>query len=176
MAKSTTDPRELRHEILNVLTAGRDTTASLLSNAFFMLARHPITWNRVRAEVEETFAGRLPDYATLRSMKQVKNLLNECTCGLDSRIWILERLTSSIGLRLFPPVPFNSRTATADTTLPRGGGPDEDAPIFIRDGQQVNYHVYSLHRLTETFGPDADEFRPERWDDPSLRPGWGFIP
>ncbi|KAL8899641.1 MAG: hypothetical protein Q9207_006090 [Kuettlingeria erythrocarpa] len=157
MAKCTTDARELRHEILNVLTAGRDTTASLLSNAFFMLARHPITWNRVRAEVEETFVGRLPDYTTLRSMKQVKNLLNEC-------------------LRLFPPVPFNSRTATANTTLPRGGGADEDAPIFIRDGQQVNYHVYSLHRLTETFGPDADEFRPERWEDPSLRPGWGFIP
>lgn len=84
IVKSTTDPRELRHEILNVLTAGRDTTASLLSNAFFLLARHPITWNRVRAEVEETFAGRLPDYSTLRSMKQVKNLLNECKCSRSS--------------------------------------------------------------------------------------------
>lgn len=176
MAKSTTDPRELRDEIINVLTAGRDTTASLLSNAFFLLARHPITWNRVRAEVEETFADKLPDYTTLRSMKQVKNLLNECKCSQSSWLSTSRKLTPSVGLRLFPPVPFNSRTATANTTLPRGGGRDENAPIFIKGGQQVNYHVYSLHRLTETFGPDADEFRPDRWDDASLRPGWGFIP
>lgn len=176
MAKSTTDPRELRDEIINVLTAGGDTTASLLSNAFFLLARHPITWNRVRAEVEETFADKLPDYTTLRSMKQVKNLLNECKCSQSSWLSTSRKLTPSIGLRLFPPVPFNSRTATANTTLPRGGGGDENAPIFIKGGQQVNYHVYSLHRLTETFGPDADDFRPDRWDDASLRPGWGFIP
>ncbi len=78
MAETTLDPLELRYEILNVLIAGRDTTGSLLSNVFFMLARHPDTWARVRAEVEEMFEGRLPDYTTLNNMKQVRNLLNEC--------------------------------------------------------------------------------------------------
>ena len=81
MAKTTLDPLELRSEILNVLVAGRDTTGSLLSNAFFVLARRPDIWARVRAEVDETFEGRLPDYTTLRNMKQVRNLLNECKCS-----------------------------------------------------------------------------------------------
>jgi cytochrome P450 len=78
MAKTTRDPLELRYEILNVLMAGRDTTAALLTNTFFVLARRPDLWSRVRAEVEETFAGRLPDYESLRNMKQLRNLLNEC--------------------------------------------------------------------------------------------------
>lgn len=78
MAETTLDPLELRYEILNVLIAGRDTTGSLLSNVFFMLARHPDTWARIRSEVKETFGGRLPDYTTLNNMKQVQGLLNEC--------------------------------------------------------------------------------------------------
>ncbi|ORY13585.1 cytochrome P450 [Clohesyomyces aquaticus] len=157
MAKVTRDPLELRYEILNVLMAGRDTTAALLTNTFFVLARRPDLWDRVRAEVEETFHGRLPEYETMRNMKQVKNLLSEC-------------------LRFYPPVPFNARTAKANTTLPRGGGPDGKSPLFIKKGQQVDYHVYCLHRSPDVFGEDAHLFRPERWEDPVLRPGWGYIP
>ena len=78
MAESTLDPSELRYEVLNVLIAGRDTTGALLSNVFFMLARHPDVWDRVRAEVEETFEGRLPDFESLHNLKQVRYLLNEC--------------------------------------------------------------------------------------------------
>ena len=78
MAESTLDPSELRYEVLNVLIAGRDTTGALLSNVFFMLARHPDVWDRVRAEVDETFEGRLPDFESLHNLKQVRYLLNEC--------------------------------------------------------------------------------------------------
>jgi cytochrome P450 len=85
-------------------------------------------------------------------------------------------LTRETGLRFYPPVPFNARTATRDTVIPHGGGPDGQSPIMVKKGQQVDYHVYCLHRSTEIFGPDAELFRIERWDDPSLRPGWGYIP
>ena len=81
MAKTALDQFELCYGILNVLIAGRDTTGLLLSNAFFVLARRPNIWACVRAEVDETFKGRLPDYTTLRNMKQVRNLLNECECS-----------------------------------------------------------------------------------------------
>lgn len=78
IVKETRDPVELRWEVINVLAAGRDTTASLLSNAFFLLARHPDVFNRVHAEVRAAFGDRLPDYDSLRNLKQIRNLINEC--------------------------------------------------------------------------------------------------
>ena len=80
MVETTEDPLELRCETLNVLMAARDSTASLLTNVFFMLARHPDVWDSLRTEVITTFGDRLPDYGTLRQMKQVRNVLNECEC------------------------------------------------------------------------------------------------
>lgn len=77
MAKETQDRIQLRNELLNVLLAGRDTTASLLSNTFFVLARRPDIWAKLKAEVD-TLGGVAPTYETLRGMKYIKYLLNEC--------------------------------------------------------------------------------------------------
>lgn len=77
LAKETDDPQRLRNELMNLLIGGRDTTASLLSNTFHVLARRPDIWSRLKTEVDE-LAGETPDYETLRNMKYVKNLLNEC--------------------------------------------------------------------------------------------------
>lgn len=77
MAKATRDAKRLRDELLNVLLAGRDTTASLLSHTFFVLARRPDIWKKLQAEVDGLH-GVLPDYETLRSMKYLKYLLTEC--------------------------------------------------------------------------------------------------
>ena len=38
VAKQTTDRKRIREELINILLAGRDTTASLLSNMFFELS------------------------------------------------------------------------------------------------------------------------------------------
>ncbi|GME30574.1 hypothetical protein M434DRAFT_84921 [Neofusicoccum parvum] len=34
--------------------------------------------------------------------------------------------------------------------------------------------TFVMYRRPEFFGPDAEDFRPERWGD--LRPGWKFLP
>lgn len=76
LARQTGDKQRLRDELLNVLLAGRDTTASLLSIMFFILARRPDIWNKLRAEVE-MLDEQLPTYDKLRNLKYLKYCLNE---------------------------------------------------------------------------------------------------
>ena len=58
--------------------------------------------------------------------------------------------------------------------LSRGGGADGQAPIFVSADTAVEYHFYAIHRQQDIYGPDADEYRPERWE--TLQPGWGHLP
>lgn len=154
MIKQTRDPYTLRSETLNVLLAGRDTTASLLAHTFFQLARRPDIWANLHAEIDE-LGGRAPDYETLKGMKYVKWVLNE-------------------SLRLYPVVPSNTRMAIRDTILPLGGGPDERSPVFVAAGTPIAYNTWSMHRRKDFYGTDAEEFKPERWE--KLRPGWEYLP
>lgn len=82
LAKATTDKRRLRDELLNVLLAGRDTTASLLSNMWFMIAKNPSIFAKLRQEVEDTLHGDLPTYEQLRNMKYLKYCMNECRLSM----------------------------------------------------------------------------------------------
>lgn len=77
LARRTDDPVRIRSELLNVLLAGRDTTASLLSNAFFMLAKNPRVWAKLREEVN-SLNGERPTYEQVKDMKYLKAVLNEC--------------------------------------------------------------------------------------------------
>ena len=156
LLKRTTDPYTLRSELLNVLLAGRDTTAGLLSNTWWVLARRPDIWSKLHAEIAHHLPnGQRPDYAEIKEMKYLRYVLNE-------------------SLRLMPVVPANSRTAITDTILPLGGGADGKSPLFVPEGTVVAYHPWSMHRRVDYYGADADEFRPERWE--KLRPGWEYLP
>ena len=157
LLSQTRDPYTLRSELLNILLAGRDTTAGLLSCTWHVLARRPDIYAKLRAEVEETVGDKhqLPDYAAIKEMKYLRYILAE-------------------SLRLMPVVPGNTRVARVDTVLPLGGGRDGQAPLFVPAGTAVNYHVWSMHRRTDFYGADSLDFRPERWE--TLRPGWEYLP
>lgn len=77
LAKQTQDKKRIRDELINILLAGRDTTASLLSNMFFEIAKRPEIWQKLQEEVA-TLEGRMPTYEQLRGLKYVKWCLNEC--------------------------------------------------------------------------------------------------
>ncbi|RHZ63239.1 cytochrome P450 [Aspergillus thermomutatus] len=156
LAKATDDRDKIRDELLNILIAGRDTTASLLSSLFHVLARRPDVWQKVRQEVTQQLQGRIPSYDELRnSVPYARHCISET-------------------LRLYPPVPNNTRLAVRDTVLPRGGGPRGDAPVFVPKGCTLIYTVYAMHRRVDLFGADADEFRPERWE--TQRYSWEYLP
>ncbi|KAJ5504969.1 cytochrome P450 [Penicillium fimorum] len=155
LAAATDDREKLRDELLSLLLAGRDTTASLISSLFFSIAKKPEVWKKLREEVATELNGQKPVYEQLRNLKYAKYCVNET-------------------LRLFPPVPNNAKMAIKDTILPRGGGPDGDAPILIKKGDWVIYTVYAMHRRKDLFGEDADEFRPERWLKNDFT--WEYLP
>ncbi len=171
LAKQTDNPLQIRSELLNILLAGRDTTASLLSNLWFTVAKRPDVWAKLRAEVDE-LGGQKPSFAQLKDMKYLRYTLNECMFSLQVYPQV-PALTYS-ALRLNPVVPGNSRAAVADTFLPLGGGPDGKSPLFIPKNTTVGYSLYTMHRRKDFYGEDADEFKPERWE--KLRPGWEYLP
>ena len=78
LVKVTSDPVQIRSELLNILLAGRDTTASLLSNTWFELSRKPDIWERLQSEVGK-LGGEVPTYAQIKEMKYLRQVLNECT-------------------------------------------------------------------------------------------------
>ena len=77
LAWCISDKHRILDELMSILLAGRDTTASLLSNLFFMLAKHPATWDKLRREIAG-LQGRVPTYEELQSLKYVQCCINEC--------------------------------------------------------------------------------------------------
>ncbi|KAL8351107.1 hypothetical protein RB601_000769 [Gaeumannomyces tritici] len=151
---SGADEEFILDQVLSIILAGRDTTAAGLSGIFHYLARDPGAVRKLRAEMEGLGIEN-PTWEELRGMKYLQNVIREA-------------------LRLFPPVPTNSRDTVRDTVLPRGGGPDGKLPIFVPKGTPCRYFLHTMHRRKDIFGPDADEFRPERWED--LRVSWEYLP
>jgi cytochrome P450 len=126
LVSQTSDRVRIRSELLNILLAGRDTTASLLTNLWFVLAKRPDVWARLQADVAQ-LGGEKPTFEQLRDLKYLRALMNE-------------------SLRIHPVVPLNSRQATEDTTLPLGGGPDGLAPLFMPKGSIVACKSHSPDR------------------------------
>ncbi|KJZ72563.1 hypothetical protein HIM_08087 [Hirsutella minnesotensis 3608] len=145
---------QITDQLMAIIIGGRDTSASTLSSLFWMLARRPDVVKILRDELA-SLEGRRPTWDELKGLKYLNNVLKEA-------------------LRLWPPVPANTRTAGKDTVLPKGGGPDGQSPVFVPKGTECRYSTTSLHRRKDIYGEDAEEFRPERWDN--LRTSWEYIP
>jgi cytochrome P450 len=159
LAAQTTDPVEIRDQLLSILVAGRDTTASLLSFLFLVLSQNQDVFRKLRQIIVKEFgtydAPKNVTFSNLKACSYLQWCLNET-------------------LRLYPTVPLNSRRSIVDTTLPRGGGPDGLSPVFVPKGTEVNYSVYATHRNEAFWGKDASEFRPERWN--GRKPGFEYLP
>lgn len=157
------DRAEVREQVLGLLAAGRDTTASLAAWVFYCLVRNLRTYIKLRETILDTFGpysstvGQSITFEKLKGCSYLQHVLNET-------------------LRLHSVVPFNSRCAIRDTTLPTGGGPDGNMPVFVPKGTEVNFSTHVLHRRKDLWGEDADEFVPERWE--TKRPGttWQYVP
>ncbi|MET7468261.1 cytochrome P450 [Micromonospora sp. NPDC005686] len=147
------DPRtgrmRLRDELVTLLLAGHETTASTLSWSLHLLDRHPQVWQRVHDEAVEVFGGRAPEYDDLRRLTYTSAVISEA-------------------MRLFPPVWLLPRIAIEDDVV---GG------YRVPAGADVLVSPYTLHRHP-AFWPEPDRFDPERFlgDAGTDRPRFAYIP
>ncbi|KAI9931071.1 hypothetical protein MW887_010728 [Aspergillus wentii] len=111
IAAESPTTKDLRNQLLNVLLAGRDTTACCLSWTFRLLVRHENVMSRLQQEVKSVMGDQAhPTREQIRKMPYLALVIKE-------------------SLRLYPPVPLNNREAIRTTILPTGGGPDGESPI-----------------------------------------------
>ncbi|QRV78302.1 cytochrome P450 family protein [Ceratobasidium sp. AG-Ba] len=141
----TDDKSTIKDEIVNMLVAGRDTTSATLTFAVYLLATDPNVMAKLRAEIyEHVGSTTYPTPGNFRDMKYLRAVINET-------------------LRLFPPVPFNGRTAVNSTVFKSG-----EKEIYIPAGTNVGWSVISMHRRKDLWGLDANRFDSDRWIDERL--------
>lgn len=159
LAKETQDPVRLRNETLHVMLAGRDTTGCLLGWMFYFFARYPDVLAKTRDEIASIFGNDArPEKITFQGIQSCK---------------YLQYVTHEV-LRVVAVIPMNERVALHDTTLPRGGGPNGQSPIFVPKGNQVLIPKYAMQHRADIWGADVEEFKPERWENRKF--GFEFVP
>ncbi|CAN8247137.1 unnamed protein product [Cochlearia groenlandica] len=136
------DDEYLRDIVVSFLLAGRDTVAAGLTGFFWLLTRHPKVENRIREELNRVMSPGLDSltasFDEMRDMDYLHAALYE-------------------SMRLYPPVQFDSKFALNDDVLADG--------TIVRSGTRVTYHTYAMGRMNRIWGPDYQEFKPERWLD-----------
>ncbi|KAF4133961.1 Cytochrome P450 [Phytophthora infestans] len=138
------DHKLMRDFVISFLAAGRETTATTMAWVILMLNRYSKVLKHVRQEIKD----KLPDLASGKihspKLEDIQQLV------------YLEAVVRET-LRLFPVVAVSGRSATRDVRLYEG--------TFIKAGTRIVLPHYCLGRMTTVWGPDADEFKPERWID-----------
>ncbi|KAF9577455.1 hypothetical protein BGW38_007324 [Lunasporangiospora selenospora] len=136
--------QELKDQILTFLAAGHETTSVTVTWMLHVFSVNQAVQRRVRKEILTHIGHPSKDkplsYDTLNALPY----LNACVKEL---------------LRYIPPVPTVSRVASEDDVI-LGYQIPKDTQVFISPA--------ALHKLKSVYGEDADEFKPERWLDPSL--------
>ncbi|EMD35778.1 hypothetical protein CERSUDRAFT_115731 [Gelatoporia subvermispora B] len=147
------DDDEIVAHMSTLVFAATDTTTSSLARVLHLLSERPEIQDKVRQEYIKACQGR--DAPTFDELMELPLLDAVC------------RET----LRMYPPFSIFSRTAREDVVLPLS------APIRCRDGKLVseipipkNSDVYvgilQSNRNRALWGPDAAEWKPERWLSP----------
>ncbi|CAG8977703.1 hypothetical protein HYALB_00008730 [Hymenoscyphus albidus] len=142
LVKTSKDKTAIRSELMNIFFPARDTAAILTSSVFFMLARNPKVWDKLRAEVLGIGSEELT-FELLKSMKYLQAVMSET-------------------LRIHSPASGSWKICLAPSILPHGGGPSGNDAILLETGDQVRMSFAPLHLDKEIWGADILEFRPER--------------
>ncbi|KAG5930430.1 hypothetical protein E4U42_001353 [Claviceps africana] len=125
-------------EIAAAIVAGSDTIATAIRSTMLHIVTNPRVLARLQDEIDTTPLSRpVASYAQLRKMTYLQAIIRE-------------------GLRIHPPA---------------GGAMSKDVPadgdnwngLSFPPGTRISVSMWGVFRSRDVWGPDADEFRPERW-------------
>jgi cytochrome P450 len=125
---------QLRYELATLFIAGHETTALLLSWAFYMLAQHPEMQARLQSEAEQVLGGHMATLDDLPNLKYTRMVIDET-------------------LRLYPPAWLTNRRAI---------NADEVEGYSIPAGAELTISPYATHH-DPALWPDPFRFDPERF-------------
>jgi benzoate 4-monooxygenase len=137
------------------LIAGSDTTSNTSCAILYWVCKTPGVLEKLQKELDaaipEGIGMDVPTFEMVKDLKYMQNVINE-TLRIHS--------TSSLGLpRVVPP-------GEGITIL------GHHFPAYT----VLSVPAYTIHHSKEIWGPDADEFNPDRWNELTERQKVGFIP
>ncbi len=128
------DDRQLRDQVMTLLLAGYETTASALTWNWFLLSQNPREAQRLHNEVVNVLGERGPDSGDLPLLDYARRVFDET-------------------LRLYPPAWILGRKTLSD---------DEIGGYAIQAGSVIAISPYTVHRHPR-FWDEPDTFDPERF-------------
>ncbi|XP_044478312.1 alkane hydroxylase MAH1-like [Mangifera indica] len=141
------DEEVMRDNVISTIFAGEDTTGAALSWFFWLLSKNPEAFRKIREEIKLNAAPKDAnkgdeDRPRLFNFEELSNL-----------VYLHAALCES--LRLFPSIPYETRTPVQQDKLPSGHRVNEKTIVIIS--------TYAMGRMETVWGEDCYEFKPERW-------------
>jgi len=141
--------RQVRDEAMTLFLAGHETTALVLSWAWYLLAQHPEAEEKLAAEVRQVLGDRDPTVEDCPRLKYAEMVALEA-------------------MRLYPPAYVIGREAIVDCEI---GG------YRVRRGTTLLMSQWVVQRDARFFA-EPERFRPERWGEDAIKslPKFAYFP
>ncbi|KMT10307.1 hypothetical protein BVRB_5g120590 [Beta vulgaris subsp. vulgaris] len=142
--------------VISFILAGRDTTSSALTWFYWLLYKNKHVEEEIIKEINKNRGKQSNKTEHSSVLEEVKDM-----------VYIHAALYES--MRLYPPVPLDTKQANANDVLPDG--------TLVQKGSWVTYHPYAMGRMESIWGIDWAEYRPERWLEVGTgEVNWKFVP
>lgn len=141
--------KEMIDEIMTLIVAGSETSATTLNWTWYCLAQHPDVLQRAQQEVDAASYGTTPGFEHVEELGYIRQVVEEV-------------------LRLYPPVWLYTRKAIEH---------DEINGVHITPGMDIFISPYFLHR-NPRYWPDPARFDPARFTEDAVkaRHKFAFLP
>ncbi|MFC0270760.1 cytochrome P450 [Metabacillus herbersteinensis] len=138
---------EIRDQLVTMLLAGHETTATALTWAWYLLAKHPEIEEKFHEELTNKLGGRQPTFEDVRDLPYTETIFQET-------------------IRLYPPAWIILRESLSEVEV--GGDTYPRKTTFM-------ISPFAIHRKPPYFD-EAEKFLPERFMDHPSPPTFSYFP